>query len=131
MGRSLREVGFVVFEPMTDKQREFLRPILDGWPIPNEQRAYFRMRLEDRLQKAILQAFMQRYGSTTALVDEGIQDLVRRLGMKPFVVRRLIGGGPTKFDQVADIMLALGMDFDDFTFRPIADMAKDKSDEVR
>lgn len=119
---------------MTAKQREFMRPILDGSPIPDEQREYFRARLEDRLAAALIRAFCahnQGKPLTNEYVDGEIEAVAQRLGVKGFVVRRCMFGDYLTLDRISDIMLALGMDFDDFTFTPIAEKMATKPDEPR
>jgi len=76
----------------------------DGPPIPESKRIYFQERLKNRFFELILNRFLeqQALGLTKA-------KLARRIGKKPEVVNRLLGG-PTNLtlDTASDLLLGIG-----------------------
>lgn len=100
---------------ITSRQRQFYSEIIDGRPIPEEKLLYFRERLRDRLHSAILGAFQRR-------AEKGFKqsDLAERIHKKRAQIARWLGSPSNlTLDSISDLMIGLGMDFDEFRFTPI------------
>ena len=99
----------------TSQQREFLSEILEGKPIPEDKLVYFRERLRDRLHSAILAAFQER-----AKTGFKQSDLAGRIHKKRAQITRWLSTTSNlTLDSISDLMVGLGMDFDEFPFTPI------------
>jgi transcriptional regulator with XRE-family HTH domain len=99
----------------TSRQRRFLSEILEGGPISEDKLVYFRERLRDRLHSAILAAFQQR-------AEKGFKqsDLADRIHKKRAQITRWLGSPSNlTLDSISDLMVGMGMDFDEFPFTPI------------
>jgi transcriptional regulator with XRE-family HTH domain len=97
---------------ITSRQRQFYSEIIDGRPIPEEKLLYFRERLRDRLHSAILGAFQRR-------AEKGFKqsDLAERIHKKRAQIARWLGSPSNlTLDSISDLMIGLGMDFDEFRF---------------
>jgi transcriptional regulator with XRE-family HTH domain len=100
---------------LTSQQKDFLSEILGGTPIPEDKLVYFRERLRDRLHSAILAAFEQR-------AKKGFKqsDLAERINKKRAQIARWLSTTSNlTLDSISDLMVGLGMDFDEFPFTPI------------
>lgn len=101
---------------ITSHQRQFLSPILDWKPIPRDTLTYFQERLHRSLHSAILDAFKIRF------MERGLtqKELARRIHKSPVTVNRWLSTASNlTLDSISDLMVGLGMDFDEFPFTPI------------
>jgi transcriptional regulator with XRE-family HTH domain len=95
---------------------EFLSEILEWGPIPQDTLVYFRERLRHRLHSAILDAFNRRASQR----DFKQTDLARRIHRtRAQIARWLSTQSNLTLDSISDLMVGLGMDFDEFPFTPI------------
>jgi hypothetical protein len=95
---------------------EFLSEILEWKSVPPDTLEYFRARLRHRLHSAILEAF------STRAKEKGLmqKDLAARIHKSKVQINRWLGtAGNLTLDSISDLMVGLGMDFDEFPFTPI------------
>jgi len=112
---------------ITSRQKEFLSEILEGKPIPEDKLVYFRERLRDRLHSAILAAFQQR-----AKTGFKQSDLAERIHKKRAQITRWFSTTSNlTLDSISDLMVGLGMDFDEFPFTPIEKTLAPKDRQVK
>jgi transcriptional regulator with XRE-family HTH domain len=100
----------------TSRQMDFLSEILEWKPVPQDTLEYFRERLRHRLHSAILEAFSRR------AKEKGLKqkDLAARIHKSKVQINRWLGtAGNLTLDSISDLMVGLGMDFDEFPFTPI------------
>jgi len=100
----------------TSRQMDFLSEILEWKPVPSDTLEYFRARLRNRLHSAILEAF------STRAKENGLmqKDLAARIHKSKVQINRWLGtAGNLTLDSISDLMVGLGMDFDEFPFSPI------------
>jgi hypothetical protein len=100
----------------TSRQMEFLSEILEWKPVPEDTLVYFQERLRYRLHSAILDAFTRR------AKERGIKqkDLAVRIHRSSVQINRWLSTASNlTLDSISDLMVGLGMDFDEFPFTPI------------
>lgn len=97
-------------------QISFLAEILDWKPIPEDKLVYFRERLRDRLHAAILSAFLTRSKERGFKQKDLAARIHRAEGQ---ITRWLSTTNNLTLDSISDLMVGLGMDFDNFPFTPI------------
>ncbi len=105
----------------------FLSEILADQPIPEGKLVYFRERLRDRLHSAILEAFMTR------AQEKGLRqkDLAARIHRTSAQITRWFSTPSNiTLDSISDLMVGLGMDFDDFPYTPIEETLAPKEEEA-
>jgi transcriptional regulator with XRE-family HTH domain len=98
------------------EQMSFLSEILEWEPIPEDKLVYFRERLRNRLHSAIIDAFLKRSKG------RGLKqsDLATRIHRTRAQITRWFGTSSNlTLDSISDLMVGLGMDFDEFPFTPI------------
>jgi transcriptional regulator with XRE-family HTH domain len=100
---------------ITSHQLSFLSEILEGKPVPEDTLVYFRERLRDRLHSAILKAFAQR--QSDGLRQKDLAERIHRTRAQ--ITRWLSAASNITLDSISDLMVGLGMDFDEFPFTPI------------
>ncbi len=100
---------------MITSQKEFLSEILEGKPIPQDKLVYFRERLRDRLHSAILTAFQER--TKTGFKQSDLADRIHK--KRAQITRWFSAASNLTLDSISDLMVGLGMDFDEFLFTPI------------
>lgn len=101
---------------ITSRQRQFLSPILEWKSIPKDTLVYFEESLRRRLHSAILDAFKRR------VKERGLtqKELAKRIHKSPVTVNRWLSTASNlTLDSISDLMVGLGMDFDEFPFSPI------------
>ncbi len=101
---------------ITSGQMELLSEILEWQPVPEDTLVYFRERLRHRLHSAILDAFTRR------AQERGFKqkDLAARIHKSRVQVNRWLSTASNlTLDSISDLMVGLGMDFDEFPFTPI------------
>jgi len=120
----------------SQEQMSFLSEILEWKPIPEDKLVYFRERLRNRLPSAILDAFIKR------AKQKGLKqcDLATRIGRtRAQITRWFSTPSNLTLDSISDLMVGLGMDFDEFPFTPIEktlvpeapDVKREKTADVR
>jgi hypothetical protein len=108
----------------TSGQMEFLSEILEWKPVPEDTLIYFRERLRHRLHSAILDAFSQRARERNLKQ----KDLAARIHKSRVQINRWLGTASNlTLDSISDLMVGLGMDFDEFPFTPIEKTLADKA----
>jgi transcriptional regulator with XRE-family HTH domain len=112
----------------TSRQMDFLSEILERKPVPPDTLEYFRERLRNRLHSAILDAFSRR-AKENGLMQK---DLAARIHKSRVQINRWLGtAGNLTLDSISDLMVGLGMDFDDFPFTAIEKTLASASDRKR
>jgi transcriptional regulator with XRE-family HTH domain len=94
----------------------FLSEILEDKPIPENTLVYFRERLRDRLHSAILEAFLKR-SEEKGLKQKDLATRIHRTSAQ--ITRWFSTASNITLDSISDLMVGLGMDFDDFPYTPI------------
>jgi len=98
------------------QQKSFLAEILEDRPIPEATLIYFRERFRDKLHSAILEAFLIRAKEKNLKQ----QDLAARIHRTKGQISRWFNTPSNlTLDSISDLMVGLGMDFDDFPYTPI------------
>ena len=100
----------------TSQQMSFLSEILEGKPIPEDTLVYFRERLRDRLHSAILEAFIRR-SRENGLKQADLAIRIHRTRAQ--ITRWFSTPSNLTLDSISDLMVGLGMDFDEFPYTPI------------
>jgi transcriptional regulator with XRE-family HTH domain len=114
---------------ISPQQKSFLAEILEDRPIPEATLIYFRERFRDKLHSAILEAFLTRAQEKNLKQ----QDLAARIHRTKGQISRWFNTPSNlTLDSISDLMVGLGMDFDDFPYTPIEEtLAPKKEAEVR
>ena len=104
---------------MITSQQTSLLSDLKERPIPESALAYFRARLRNRLHALVLEAFIKESKEKQMTQVE----LAERIGRSPEQVNRWLGAaGNWTLDTISGLMVGMGVDLDDPSFTPIADL---------
>ena len=112
---------------ITSRQKQFLSEILEGRPIPEDKLVYFRERLRDRLHSTLLAAFQER--AKSGFKQSDLADRIRK--KRAQITRWFSTTGNLTLDSISDLMVGLGMDFDEFSFTPIEKTAAPRRQQVK
>jgi hypothetical protein len=104
----------------------FLSEILEDKPVPEDTLVYFRERLRDRLHSAFLKAFLKR-SEEKGLKKKDLAIRIHRTSAQ--IARWFSTPSNITLDSVSDLMVGLGMDFDDFPYTPIEETLAPKEQE--
>jgi transcriptional regulator with XRE-family HTH domain len=107
------------------QQKSFLAEILEDRPIPEATLIYFRERFRDKLHSAILEAFLTRAQEKNLKQ----QDLAARIHRTKGQISRWFNTPSNlTLDSISDLMVGLGMDFDNFPYTPIENTLAPKAE---
>lgn len=112
---------------ITSQQKSLLSEILENKPIPEDTLVYFRERLRDRLHSTILEAFVKR-SQQKGLKQKELATRIHRTGAQ--IARWFSTPSNITLDSISDLMVGLGMDFDDFPYTPIEETIAPKEEKV-
>lgn len=106
----------------TYRDQSVLSEIVDDKPIPVKTLRYFRRLLQNRFHEAILQVYIDQERK----VGLNQKQLARRIGRSPAQVNRWLNcAGNWTLNTISDLLLGMGMDLDDPSATPIADLVRD------
>jgi transcriptional regulator with XRE-family HTH domain len=110
----------------TSGQKAFLSEILEWKPVPEDTLVYFRERLRHRLHSVILEAFTKRAQERNLTQ----KDLAARIEKSRVQINRWLSTASNlTLDSISDLMVGLGMDFDEFPFTPIEKTLADNGEK--
>lgn len=104
---------------MSISQKSILSEIEQGKPISVRTRAYYRRRLKNRIHRLILAAFREQQKRTGL----NQKQLAQRIDKDPSKVNQWLGiSNNLTLETISDLLLGLGVDLDDPSVTPIADL---------
>lgn len=106
---------------MPISQTSILSEIEHGKPIRLRTRAIYRRRLQNRVHRLVLRAFREQE-KKAGLTQKG---LAERIDSRPELINRWLGiPGNWTLNTISDLLLGIGVDLDDFSFTPIAELVE-------
>lgn len=112
---------------MSISQTSILSEIEQGKPIPTRTRAYYRRRLQNRIHRLILSAFRERQKKTGL----NQKQLAERIDKDRAEINRWLGiPSNLTLETISDLLLGLGVDLDDPSVTPIADLVHETDQQI-
>jgi hypothetical protein len=103
-------------------QTSILREIAHSKPIQLRTRLLYRRRLQNRVQRLLRKAFRDEQ-KRTGLTQKELADRIDKDKSK--VNQWLSIAGNLTLDTISDLLLGLGVDLDELSFTPIAELLED------
>jgi transcriptional regulator with XRE-family HTH domain len=112
---------------MSISQKSILSEIEQGKPISARTRAYYRRRLQNRIHRLILAAFREQQKQTGL----NQKQLAERIDKHTSKINRWLGiPSNLTLETISDLLLGLGVDLDDPSVTPIADLVHEANQKV-
>src|ERR1700733_13807570 len=109
-------------------QPSILREIAHSKPISLRTRLLYRRRLQNRLQRLLRRAFRDEQKRTGLTQKE----LAERIGKDKSKVNQWLSiASNLTLETISDLLLGLGVDLDELSFTPIADLVHEAEDEEK